>query len=88
MFLKIQQIIVKNATFSHIILCFLQILQKAMNVWQAESHVAFLPESGSLYFRSAQLEDEGEYACILKSEKTADSTIKLLIQGKLNELTI
>lgn len=56
-----------------------------MTVWEAEGHVAFLPENGALYFRAAQFDDDGEYACMVNEEKTPDSSIRLLIQGESNE---
>ncbi|XP_015791825.1 tyrosine-protein phosphatase 99A isoform X1 [Tetranychus urticae] len=58
-----------------------EIKESRMTLWTAEDlHVAFLPETGGLYFRSAQYQDDGEYSCIVNEKKTADGNVRLYIQ--------
>lgn len=53
-----------------------------MTVWEAEAHVAFLPETGALYFRSVSFADSGEYLCIVNSERRRDGLVRFYVQGK------
>ena len=62
----------------------MQIEEERMTAWGAEEHIAFLPETGALYFRSAQFEDDGDYYCVINGKnKPHEGMIRLLIQGKL-----
>lgn len=60
-----------------------------MLVWDAEAHVSFLPETGSLSLKSAAFADSGDYRCIVNTgplgEKKREAVVSLHVQGKHEE---
>ncbi|RWS15895.1 neural cell adhesion molecule L1.1-like protein, partial [Dinothrombium tinctorium] len=58
-----------------------EIEDERMTLWEAEPHIAFLPETGALLFNPAQHADTGEYFCVVNSQRRSDGIAHLYVQG-------
>lgn len=59
--------------------------EKRLVEWNTKSSIAYLPDSGALFFHGVTNDDSGEYHCQLTKQQALESeegTVRFYVQGK------
>lgn len=58
---------------------------KRLVVWNMKNTIAYLPETGALFFHGVTNEDSGEYHCLMTKQSSGeveDGVVRFYVQGK------
>lgn len=55
-------------------------------VWVNQHRISLLSDSFGLSFHPAKAEDSGDYICLVNSRPKPDSVVRLVVQGKSNNI--